>query len=97
MTAVRLIITIPAIPGGGIALAQAFQERCIDVRKEPGCEQYQVFHSADNADTLVLLELWRDQAALDDHTRLMGTLPPLRPDLRLGNTAREDYEYNRTR
>jgi quinol monooxygenase YgiN len=44
-----------------------------------------------------LLERWTDQAALDAHAKLNATRPPLRPELRKGDTEREDYEYNRTR
>jgi len=38
-----------------------------------------------------------DQAALDVHAKLNSTRPPLRPELRLGQGEREDYEYRRTR
>ena len=65
--------------------------------KEPGCEQFEVFQSMVNPDKLTLLERWTDQGALDAHARLQGTGPLLRPELRLGNTEREDYAYNRTR
>jgi quinol monooxygenase YgiN len=50
-----------------------------------------------NPDKLALLERWTDQVALDAHARLQSTRPPLRPELRTGNTEREDYTYNRTR
>jgi hypothetical protein len=65
--------------------------------KEPGCEQFEAFQSAVNPDKLVLLERWTDQASLDAHARLNSTRPPLLPELRVGKTEREDYEYNRTR
>lgn len=94
---IRLVITITAIPGAGSELAQALRPRCAEVLHEPGCEQYELFQSVENPDTLVLLERWADQAALDEHARLMSTLPPIRPELRLGNSQREDYAYNRTR
>jgi hypothetical protein len=34
---------------------------------------------------------------LDTHAKLNSTRPPLRPELRQGQTEREDYQYNRTR
>jgi len=46
---------------------------------------------------ITLLERWTDKAALDTHAKLNSTRPPLRPELRVGNGEREDYEYNRTR
>jgi quinol monooxygenase YgiN len=48
-------------------------------------------------DKLVLLELWKDQAALDAHAKLQAQRPPLPEGLRLGAGEREDYTYNRTR
>ena len=94
---VRLVVSINAAPGKGGELAQAFRQRCADVAKEPGCEQFEVFQSVANPDRLALLERWADQAALDVHARLNSTRPPLRPELRAGSGEREDYQYNRTR
>ena len=97
---VRLVITTYARPGQGAALAQAMADRCRAVQQEPGCLQYEVFQSALDPDTLVLLELWDDQAALDAHAQVNATRPPnpalagLRAE---GTRPREDYTYNRTR
>jgi quinol monooxygenase YgiN len=95
--AIRLIVTIPAAPGKGSELAQLYKTRCAEIIGEPGCEQFEVFQSAVNPDKLVLLERWTDQAALDAHSKLNSTRPPLPSELRTGTTVREDYEYNRTR
>jgi hypothetical protein len=51
------------------------------------------FKSVVNSDKLAILERWTDQKALDPHTRLAP--PPFRPELRTGNTEREDNAYNR--
>jgi quinol monooxygenase YgiN len=95
--AVRLVVTITAAPGKGSELAQAYKARCAEAMKEPGCEQFEVFQGVADPDKLTLLERWADQAALDAHAKLNGTRPPLRPELRLGQGEREDYEYRRTR
>ena len=95
--AVRLVVTFHAASGKGDELAQAMKARCEVSRQDAGCEQFEVFQSASDPDKLVLLELWKDQAALDAHARLNSTRPPLRPDLRAGAGEREDYEYSRTR
>ena len=95
--AIRLIVTITAAPGKGSELAQAYRARCADVMQEPGCEQFEVFQSVVNPDKLTLLERWTDQAALAVHAQLSNARPPLLPELRVGKTEREDYEYNRTR
>jgi quinol monooxygenase YgiN len=94
---VRLVITMTAAPGRGADLAAAFRERCADVMQEPGCEQYEIFQSALDPDKLTLLELWKDQAALDEHAKVNQARPPLPPGLRVGDSEREDYAYNRTR
>ena len=94
---IRLVVTITAAPGKGSELAQAYKVRCADARKELGCEQFEIFQGVADPDRLTLLERWADKAALDVHAKLNSTRPPLRPDLRVGNGEREDYEYNRTR
>ena len=97
---VRLVITTHAKPGKGTELAQAMADRCRTVQQEPGCLHSAVFQSALDPDTLVLLELWADQAALDVHAQVNATRPPnpvlaaLRAD---SIRPREDYLYNRTR
>ena len=95
--AVRLVVTITAVPGKGAELAEAYRGRCAEVMREPGCEQFEIFQSAVNPDRLALLERWADQAALDAHLEVNKTRPALRPELRAGDGEREDYEYNRTR
>jgi len=95
--AIRLIVTITAAPAKGSDLAQRYRSRCAEIMNEPGCEQFEVFQSVVNPDRLALLERWTDQAALDVHARFNSTRPPPLPELRVGKTEREDYEYNRTR
>ena len=95
--AIRLIVTITAAAGKGSELAQGYKARCAEVMEEPGCEQFEVFQSVVNSDKLVILERWTDQAALAAHAKLNTARPPLLPELRVGGTEREDYQYNRTR
>jgi quinol monooxygenase YgiN len=95
--AVRLVVTITAAPGKGAELAQAIRTRCAEVMREPGCEQFEVFQSVVNPDKLALLELWKDQAALDVHAKVNETRAPMPAGLRSGTGEREDYEYNRVR
>ena len=97
---VRLVISMSAKQGKGRELLAAMEQRCVEVRREPGCDQFEVFQSGHDPDRLVLLELWADQAALEVHAGVNAARPPnpamdaLRAD---GGTGREDYEYNRTR
>ena len=43
--AVRLIINITAASGKGGELAAAYRERCLDVQKEHGFVQFELFQS----------------------------------------------------
>lgn len=95
--AVRLIVTITAVSGKGSELAKIYKARCSEAMKEPGCEHYEVFQSIVNPEKLVLLERWTEQADLDLHAQVNSVRPPLVPELRMGKSEREDYEYNRTR
>jgi quinol monooxygenase YgiN len=95
--AVRLVVTMTAVPGKGAELARAMRERCTEVMQEPGCEQFEVFQSILDPDKLTLLELWADQAALDVHAEANKTRAPLQPGLRADGGEREDYQYNRVR
>jgi quinol monooxygenase YgiN len=94
---VRLVVTITAAPGKGSELARVFRDRCKEVMQEPGCEQFEVFQSVLDPDKLTLLELWKDQAALDVHAKVNTTRAPLPEGLRSGSGEREDYQYNRIR
>ena len=93
---VRLVISLNAMPGKGNELAAAFRARCLDVMKEPGCEQFEIFQSALNPDKLTLLELWKDDAALAVHAEVNKTRAPLPPGLRGEGGSREDYVYSLT-
>ena len=95
--AVRLVVTFQGAPGKGAELAQAMKARCEVSRQDAGCEQFEVFQGVSDPGKLVLLELWKDQAALDAHAKLQTQRPPLAEGLRLGAGKREDYTYNRTR
>jgi quinol monooxygenase YgiN len=95
--AIRLIVGINAVPGKGMELAKLYKDRCTEIAKEPGCEQFEVFQSVVNPDKLTLLERWTDQAALDVHSKANTTRASLPAELRVGTTEREDYVYNRTR
>jgi quinol monooxygenase YgiN len=97
---VRLVIEINAKPGKGAELAKLQAERCLEVQKEDGCLQFEIFQSALNPDKLVLLELWESPAALEVHAARNASAPanPAAAALRAdGPAAREDYTYNRTR
>ena len=95
--AVRLVVSFHATPGKSAELTQAMKAHCEISRQDAGCEQFEVFQSVFDPDKLVLLELWKDQAALEAQAKLQAQRPALPEGLRLGAGEREDYTYNRTR
>ena len=95
--AVRLVVSITAAPGKGAEFAKAFTPRCEESRKDPGCQQFELFQNVSNPDEFALLELWESPEALANHAKLQTTRPPLPEGLRQGAGQREDYEYSRTR
>lgn len=95
--AVRLVITVEAESGKGAELASAMNEYCRNAAQEPGCEQFELFHSALDPDKLIVLELWADQAALDAHAERNAANPPSIPPGVRKSGSREDYEFHRAR
>lgn len=93
----RLVITFTALPGKGAEFLEVFRARCIQtMAEEKGCEQYEIFQSAHDPDTLVLLEQWASEEALADHMELNATRPRITEGLLAGRPVREDYVYART-
>ena len=90
---VRLVITVQAQPGKGDELAQAMKDYCLGASREPGCEQFELFHSAHEPDKLVVLELWADQAVLDAHAQRNAANPPSIPPGLRASGSREDYHF----
>jgi hypothetical protein len=54
-------LTRHKVPKGQVELTRKIS---LEIMKEPGCEQFEVFQSVVNSDKLTLLERWPDQAAL---------------------------------
>jgi quinol monooxygenase YgiN len=92
-----LVITVEAEQGKGAELARAMRDYCRAASAEDGCEQFELFVSADDPDKLVVLERWADQHALDAHAERNATHPPSIPPGLRKSGEREDYEYRRTR
>ena len=55
-----------------------------------------MFQGVDDTDTIVLLERWVDQVALDVHAQAPATKAAIPEGVR-SEVRREDYTYNRTR
>lgn len=82
---VRLVVTVTAHPSRELDYAKAWTARLQEVRREEGCEQYELFISTTRPDTLVMLERWASDAALAAHVALMRTNGPVAPELMLSH------------
>lgn len=70
---IHVVAVLTAKIGHRAALLSAFRSIVPEVRAEPGCIEYQAVIDLDSspskfgADTVVVIEKWADQAALDAH------------------------------
>lgn len=87
--AVRIIVSMDAVPGKRDALAEAFAAIYPDVQKEPGCQQYELHQSLEQPNRLVLLEKWDDEASLKVHQERMN-------ERRASGFNADDYRADRT-
>lgn len=69
MENIILHVTYTCKPGQAEAFVRALKEKGLQntVRSEDGCMQYDYHISCETPDTVVLLEMWRDTAALKAH------------------------------
>lgn len=80
------MITVNLYYTGSNGSARAFAEDmeksgiAADIRKEPGNLRYQYFQSLDDPETVLLIDSWTDQAAIDAHhaSPMMTRLAALR-------------------
>ncbi len=70
MDSIVLHVTYTCLPGKAQGFVQALKDAGLQakVHSEEGCLQYDYHLSCEAADTVVLLEHWRDQAALSRHS-----------------------------
>lgn len=79
-------ITVNLYYTGKDGSARRFAEEMVDtgivadVRAEPGNERYEYFFPMDDPETVLLIDRWRDQEALDVHHKspMMGKIARLR-------------------
>ena len=80
------MITVNLYYHGAKGAARAFAEEmefsgiAAAIRSEPGNLRYQYFQPLDDPDTVLLIDSWQDQAAIDAHhaSPMMGRLAALR-------------------
>ena len=64
----RLLVELDVDPAKADEFVAMFREEFIArSRGEDGCEQYELWRDSENAAKMTIVEVWRDQAALDAH------------------------------
>jgi quinol monooxygenase YgiN len=81
-----------AKPGKGSELAALRAHHHAEVRKEPGCQQFDLFQNTENPDQLLLVGRWTDVASLEAHTARHRDQPRIGADLSGGPGKGERYE-----
>jgi quinol monooxygenase YgiN len=89
---VRLIVTFTAQPGRADEFLRGWPERKAEVEVEPGCEQYELFRSAERPDILVLLERWSSPETFEAHLELNRQRRPFGREFLDGAPTLERYE-----
>ena len=97
------MITVNLYYTGSNGSARAFAEEmessgiAADIRKEPGNLRYQYFQPLDDPETVLLIDSWTDQAAIDAHhaSPMMKTIATLREKYDLHMTV-ERYSATET-
>ena len=67
MSTLNVVAVITAAPEHAATVAQALEEAVHAVRKEPGCEQYDLHRDMKDPNRFFMLEVWRDEEALRVH------------------------------
>jgi quinol monooxygenase YgiN len=89
--AIRIIVPMQAKPGKGPELARLRAPRHAEVRKDPGCEQFDLFQNAEDPDQLLLVERWTDEESLAAHYAL--NRPRVGEELRTDTGASRQERY----
>ncbi len=66
---IAIVATITAQPEHAEAVELALRKAVPQVREEPGCEQYVLHRDLGDANRFVMVERWRDGAALAAHAQ----------------------------
>ena len=89
--AVRVVVSIDALPGKGPELARVRAAYQAEVRKEPGCEQFDLFQNTEDPDKLLLVERWTDESSLAAHAERNRQRPQIGAELRAGPGRAERF------
>ncbi|AYQ26834.1 MULTISPECIES: putative quinol monooxygenase [unclassified Polaromonas] len=86
---IRKLVRITAKPNQAAVLGGALRELEFATRQEPGCLEFVFFQALSAPHSFVLLEAFRDQAALDSHMALPHTRRFFEADLTADVSAQD--------
>lgn len=64
---IHVVVDVDVEPARLDVAAAAFHDLATVTLAEPGCHRFDVFVAEEEADRIVLVETWADQAAIDAH------------------------------
>ena len=95
--AIRVVARIIAKPGTEDRVKSVLSNLVKPTRQESGCLGYELLQNSENSAEFVLLEVWKNKAALDSHTAAPHTqkaetqvedwLQQVPPDVRIYQTV----------
>ena len=95
---ISVVVTYYVLPGKKDEYMAIMMELIEKTQQEDGCVYYDMFEAVDgDGMTLTLIEVWKDQAALDYHMETghfktaLAALTPLREDRRIRNVFKKAY------
>ncbi|XOV86471.1 MAG: putative quinol monooxygenase [Pseudomonadota bacterium] len=89
--AIGLIAKLKIQPGKNESFERAFAEIQAEVNQDPGCNFY-ACHRTDDPNVYIVLEQYKDKAALDAHGQQMKVLGQKLAGLMAGGAEIERYE-----
>ena len=85
---IRLLISMSSVPGKSAEFIKARLPRSAEIRKDAGCEQFDVFQNVENPDQFLLVEKWKDEESLQAHYAIKR--PQVAPELRVPSTGKNE-------
>ena len=65
-----LVVNLEVIEGKGAELAAVTRDLVAGSQAEEGCIEYDLYENKDAPNSFVFIEKWKDEAALDAHTKM---------------------------
>ena len=97
MSKISVVVTYNVLPGKREEYLKIIKELIEKTQVEEGCVYYDLFEENEGSSALTLVEVWKDQAALDYHLKTehflkaLEGLTPLREEDRIRNVYKQVF------